>query len=543
MNKQIKLYIFNQSLIKLLNKFFININFNESEKIELTVNVVNLELQENKECVFDILGPILFNQESSEKRINIEDCDSEILSIIDDLIFDEVQSNLWTYFNTELRRANDFYFEDLSNQIKNASSLETLYFKIRTDKITYPSYIKDYILYKLLMENNLEIKDISIVEDFIDNFYQIKYADLIIKYPTLGMEYKNKFLNNKNINPVILEEYLNQIDSLPDFNQVLSSENLQEISSYYFKMWNNILFDDQSYVVNKLLNYEKTPQHILYDIYNRYDIIFIYQHLLIHPNCPKNILLNYINVPTYIPYIVKNILLDDSLVEKIIYSPIENNIMISVYNTILENQNISEELKKVVSQKVTFINSFNNDDFIKSNSASYWQDLISGKIFNNPNISISEKLYALSKINKVIKNEEINSAIESIEVEIKQLIEKNSPDKKSIEHDYITEILQNDNTDINKTPIIDNLINNKQLYLIPDSHDIKEQTIQIIKEKINNNYTLAIDLAEYLLSDSMTNLWGMKINLSNQNKKELISLLNKSEIPQELKQEINKLAS
>jgi hypothetical protein len=543
MDKQIKLQIYDKNLINLINKCFINIGFNINEKLDLSLNVSNLELQATKECVFDLVNPIQIKQENIEKILPKEDCDSEILSILDDLIFDEIQSNLWTYFNTELRRANDLLFADLSEQINKAVSLETLYFKIRTDKIVYPSYIKDYILYKLLLENSLKIKEISIVEDFIDTFYQIKYADLILKYPTLSMDYKNKFLNNKNINPVILQDYLNQIDSLPDFFQLLASENLSEISNYYFKMWDNILFDNQSFVVNQLLKYPRTPEPILFDIYTRYAVIFIHQDLLIHSNCPKSILLNYATVPSYISYIIKNPLLDDSIVEKILSAPIDEYSLITTYNTILANQNISNDLKKIISQKLAFLTSFNNEDFIKSNSIDYWHDLMSGKIFNNKNISLSEKIFALNRIKKVLNSNEFNTSIDLLQSEVEALSAKNFPDKKAIENDYITEILNNNITENNKKDIIDTLIINKNLHLIPENDLAKELTINLIKNKINNNYTLAIDLAEYLLSNSITDLWGMKVKLSNNQKNELISLLNSSEIPFEIKNELNKIAS
>lgn len=214
----------------------------------------------------------------------------------------------------------------------------------------------NYVLYKII-SNKDKIKDINTVYHFIDNHYESRFSDLILKF-NLNKEYTNKIL--QNINPVVLHEYQLLKMELPSVEEILQMDE-DMIKEYYFKIWKNSSIENKGHTNLQLIKSPKADAEMIIDFCSKTEFSFIYKDILTHRNCPKEILESAVKVDEYVLAILTRDNLSEDLVDMIYHNQTIYPDLQKVYDIMYNHTQVSEKMKdqilsdlQILSEKIYF---------------------------------------------------------------------------------------------------------------------------------------------------------------------------------------------
>jgi hypothetical protein len=318
------------------------------ESIDIAVEVCDVKFNKFNDIVYDLTAKEMeiiikkVDGQSINKTMTKFDFDKneDFANLLDDKINGFLVINKNIYIEKSQDQAH-FEWIKFNSLLHNAPSLESLYFQIKNDIIIVPENHKPSALFKLLLKND-RINDIFVVEDFITSFFNVKYAELILKYPNINKNLIDLFINHPDINPIILIEYH---DITLDFtNLTENTSDIDFISFFYTKVLNNTKYHPE--FTTKALSLKNTPQEVLQWLPELFDISFIAKELLGHQNCPSALLESCSSIPSYGSYIFanQNIHQHEKLLKKFINGDLFFTNVSLIIESLLSNSNISNEL-------------------------------------------------------------------------------------------------------------------------------------------------------------------------------------------------------
>lgn len=312
-------------------------NMDTVQSIGITVNVINVSLTKYNEVSFELTAQPIKIQVIQDiepeltldlLKYNLIDF-SDFATILDDKIYTIISHNK-SFYLSDYEDSLKFEWAKFNSMILSSPSAEALYYQVKNDSIIVPENDKANALYKILLKND-RVVDISIVEDFITNFFNVRYADLILKYP-LQEKYTSLFIKHKDINPIILLEFE---DKWLDLSFITSTTTDSELISFFYKkILNNKKYHAE--FINKTIKLKQCPAELLKWYPELFDISFIANDLLTHENCPDYILNLFFKVPSYQKIILSN-------------PSIKNNA--KFFQTIINNQlNLTESAHEMINK-------------------------------------------------------------------------------------------------------------------------------------------------------------------------------------------------
>jgi hypothetical protein len=255
-----------------------------------------------------------------EKLLNIK---SDICSSFD-ISFDKMSSD------------EKLFFKDLFSSFNNFSTI-----KISTEKD--PSEISlgyiNYILYSIISQTN-KISDIETIYHFIDNHYESRFSDLILKY-SLKNSYRDIIL--ADINPVVFHEYETQEKDIPSIDYILTL-NSTEIEKFYKLIWNKKSLPNKNNLNLQLIKSEKATSFMITDYLIRNELKFVKQEILGHPSCPNSILKLSIAIEEFIPYALSNKQITEEFLLEIYNSDTIYNDLKKIYQILMLHDKCSKKL-------------------------------------------------------------------------------------------------------------------------------------------------------------------------------------------------------
>lgn len=319
------------------------------DELSLSKKTSNIEISFLVEFKFNDFNEIEYNILENEKMelvvknkkyyIDYNNIFAEIFDGFDDDIMEQL-SNIDVSF--------DDSFEVLKEKIKNTYPIESLYYRIkhREEKgIKYQSRID--LLYYITLQRHL-VKDQEIVKDFLDNFYSAKYVDLLLTYMALPKRYYDNAIKDPELNQAIKQEIIKKTEELPAVEEILKTNNFNEIESYYFKIWENDRIPNKSEIVMTLFKKGFTTEAMIRDLLERYDQSMVLSTILVQFKCPEDIMINNIKYPHYIELIISN----KNATQNVLHELVNNYHFIipneKIFNVLLNHPNLSDFDKQII---------------------------------------------------------------------------------------------------------------------------------------------------------------------------------------------------
>lgn len=508
------------------------------EEVILSVNVGSLSVTEFHEPAYDFIpeSKLEFKFLPLEKTITLTEKELELsevlMGVVDDLVFDEL-GRLEAQAKGFTKRTYDIDWGKFEETINAAPSLDSLYHKIKHDEEWNDN--RKVALYKVLLHSD-RILDLENVYDFIDNFFEIRFADLILKYP-LKKELLAKILNNPNINPVVLSEYEERHSGLEPIEQVLASKDQGTIESYYFKLIKRKSEQNINKELNSIIKSSFLSTEIINSLLVNYDISFIYDDILAHPNCPIKTLEKYAVISAYGISILKNPHTPSNIIDRMVDHFLGYDNQEKFIEAVLAHQNTLQETKDKINTKKELTKNFlqdlnpkNLDFMINNREVKFNLDEIynyasslkkEGRITEETFTIILESFSdARKKVNKIISEPAIMREYSDWDPERTiKFIQSSQADETICESIYKKELINKEFNLLDETPIM-NEISAKYDNLLKFS--IREDIVNKLKAQASDP-SFAPELAEQILNN--VHFLNNKFSLSDKEKQEIISSL------------------
>lgn len=447
----------------ILNSIKKGVQIENTESIELSFEIANITLSKYNDIMFELTSKdivitiklydgtedvLSFTKHSFDKN-------EEFAYLLDDKINEYLLINKSIFLP---QNADQTHFEwiKFNSLIHNSPSLESLYFQIKNDQMVVPENHKPAALYKILLRND-KVNDIFIVEDFITNFFNIKYAELILKYPSINKSLVNMFITHPDISPIVLLEY--HAISL-DFGFLNETTDPTEfVNFFYTKVLNAKKYHSEFTI--KALEIKNTPQEILDWLPELFDIAFIVEKLLNHKNCSLSILNKCIEYPSYglLIFQKENIHEFTDIINRFARGSLFFNEPKKIIEILLNNPNISDDIKSLIARN---------------------QGLITNKEIDTATIISKFKPKINSMFAKEI-NAFFQNKVDSINSEMESMINSGLPlSHKTFE---LTKTLSFEEIDELKESLMDNLI---QIGKIESNHNKVISIITNSQEFVGN---------------------------------------------------------
>lgn len=352
--------------LNLLSKLEVNEN-TTIESVVLTVGIGALRTTEYHEPAYNFLPEtnLVFKLLPEEKEISITESELEqseiLMGIVDDLVFDELK-RMEDQAKGFTKRTNDIDWNQFEVLINESPSLDSLYHKVKHDEEW--SSNRKMALYKILLHSD-RILDLDNVYDFIDNYFEIRFADLILKYP-LKKEQIAKIINDPNLNPVVYSEYEERNGMLEPVEHILASKDQQIIETYYFKLIKRKSQQNINKELNAIIKSPYLSAAIIDSLLTNYYIGFLYDDILSHPNCPTKLLDKYAIVPAYGLSILKNPHVPSNIIDRMTDHILGYNQEDEFIKLVLDHPNTLESTKEKILKKQEVLKKYYNTPSIEN---------------------------------------------------------------------------------------------------------------------------------------------------------------------------------
>jgi len=326
----------------------------------ISVAIKENGITEHNEVDYEVLQkPVIIFTNNGELVIDVYEL-SKLNDIIDDSVFEYLQ-------NAHMKKnQRAFDYKKLLEDKISKETPEVVFMKIKHGEYKEDIYNKDYVLYYLL--NNFPVQDIGMVTSFLDDSFDIKYSDLILRY-TLPKKYVDAFIDHKEMNPVVLTEYLSRTEELPSVEDILKQDSLQVVDEYYFKL---IGREGNDYDAFRLIKAGRATEKMIMDCYNRYEFHFTFDTILSLENLPESIFLEAVGNPYYQIYILNNESISSERVE-VLYKYVQNN---EILDKILSLEVTPRNIKQEILLKRNLINNLGDiQDLYKVSHILFEEDM------------------------------------------------------------------------------------------------------------------------------------------------------------------------
>lgn len=507
--------------------------------------IKNPSLTIHGEPEYELVGDIILklDPESTELTLDEMTVNSSdfFLDLLDDLIFEELSNKeLYQLKN----RAADINWADFENKIKEEPSLDSFYHKVKHDKTNWIGTSKNIALYKILLHSE-RIVDIDNLYDFLDNYFEIRFADLILKYH-ISEPYLTRILSNPNLNPVVHAEYMDKYSQLEPLANIIKTATAEELANYYFKLIKkgekNI-----STEVMLLLNNQKTPAEVIESISREFEMCFIYNKVLPHPNCPSRLLEAYAMIPAYGVSILSNPNVPSFLIDKMANHSLEYDNSDKLIELFMSHPNTLQVTKDIISKRKATLASYESDLSMKNlqsmlkDSAKFnlQQILRYAKLLKEHNLASQDEIDVIElsiKEAQSILNKKVN---------IKEIIKQYpdwDPDKTK---EMIMNLDEGTCTELAREEITSGKLDSTLLTEISKKYEKlassfcrNEVMIQLSTKAKSNK---GLELAKEILNDKAYINQSFKLNLDEKN--ELIQeLINNPQISSDIKSKLSKVS-
>lgn len=301
---EIILKISNNSIIQgIINDLgVINYFFKESfenqkiSNLDLSFNVI-YELNEYNEPEYeiDINHDLKIEINGKTFKFNVSSLNDDFFAKYDD----EIHDQLTRYLENKIKDNDKNNFDILKEKIEKVNPIESLYYRVKLKQEKDLSYENQIDLLYYIITCKSYIKDMEVVKDFLDNYYESKYAEVATIYFSLPNHYYERILKDDNVSQAIKKSILERKQRLPSVDEILETKNSNEIEKYYFNIWKNESIENKSEIVNKLLKAGIATENMIFDLEQRYPIEQILSDILRQKKVPEKFLLRYLNVNTY----------------------------------------------------------------------------------------------------------------------------------------------------------------------------------------------------------------------------------------------------
>lgn len=327
-----------KSIEKLLKLDFIPTKINCSVK--------HIGFNEFDEVLYELKNdPLHLFGENESKIIDIYDIEA-IGMLLDDIIYEKLQKK---HEQVSLRN----YKSKIDKFLTEGKNPEVLFLEINSGLIEIGN--KEYALYYLLIKEHKNIKNVLLPETFLKENFDIKYGDLIQYYPHMDKKLVKMIINDKDLNPVILHEYLLKSEELPDIGETLKSGSLTKIEDLYFKLINL----EKPQTLKEIMDSNKYTKKMLLDYITRFDCPFIYKSVLSSPYCPDQYLMYHCINEEYQKEAIKNSELSKEVIEFIAYNTESNDVLFSL----IRLKNVSSETRNKILSKKNILENIPNSSY------------------------------------------------------------------------------------------------------------------------------------------------------------------------------------
>lgn len=523
--------------------------------IDLEMNVKNLSLGASGAPSYDIENEVIeLSFSPSQEKCTLSSSQLEqseyLLTLLDELMMEELSKQSQHLFNKKDEQGWKEAVSEMEEIISNSPSMDSLYHRVRNSDEWGSK--KNYFLYKILM-NERKVLDVDLVYDFIDNFFEIRFADIILHYP-LRQEYIQAILSDTSINPVVKEEYAEKNLEAEPVGEILATHSPEIIRNYFFNKLMKLRHKKNfSTEYNAILKSPDTPSDVIEGMTKITDIIFIYDLVLSHPNCPEKLLKQYaLTAPAYGVSIMKNphtpgYLIHEMVTHDLAYEPEEEfkALVLTHQNTDL----IDKEMIQAKEEKLEVYNKTlskeNLDAMLKDTSIKFNLNEIldyANKLRRDGQLSMAsiEAIEASikevqSKMNHLLEASEIVKDFTSASFNLeKTQVFLNSPAAtEEVCTAIIKEELERTNTFI-ENPLIDEISKKHPNLLVMEC---RPEVMKRIKE-------VAVGRDAHHVADQIINniyFLTPRFNLSSSEKEEIKEkLLNNPHLASELKDKVKK---
>lgn len=321
----------------------LNLDFNP---IKINCTVKHLGFNEFDEVIYELMnGPLHLIGDHQSLTIDIYDFES-VGMLLDDIIYNELQKK---HEQTNLRS----YKKKIDLMLKEGKNPEVLFLEINSGLTDIGN--KVYALYYLLVKEHKNIKNTLLPESFLKENFDIKYGDLIQYYPQMDKKLIKRIINDKELNPVVLHEYLLKSEELPDISATIKSGSLTKIEDLYFRL----IHLEKPQALKEIMDSKKYTRKMLLDYIQRFDCAFIYNSVLSSPYCPEEYLVYHCINEVFQKEAIKNKEISKKVIDFIAFNTSSNEVLYSL----IRLKNISVETRNKILTKKNILENIPNPSY------------------------------------------------------------------------------------------------------------------------------------------------------------------------------------